>query len=66
MKIFLNTKDVNNPTIEITETKNDLIKKVQNSYMIKRMWNANEIANIPNLTIKELKEISEEINQNNK
>ena len=65
MKIFLNTTDLKNPTIEITETKKDLIKKVQNSYMIKRMWNADEIANIPNLTKKELKEICEEIDEIN-
>lgn len=46
------------------ETK-DLIKKVQNSWLIKEMWNADEIANIPNLTKKELKEICEEIDEIN-
>jgi len=43
----------------------DLIKKVQNSYMIKEMWTKEEIANIPNLTKKELREICKEIDENN-
>tara|TARA_R110001632_G_scaffold196281_1_gene318320 strand:- start:249 stop:590 length:342 start_codon:yes stop_codon:yes gene_type:complete len=41
--------------------KSQLINKVESSWMIKEMWNDDEIMNIPNLSIKDLREICEEI-----
>tara|TARA_R110000765_G_scaffold423404_1_gene532255 strand:- start:1149 stop:1490 length:342 start_codon:yes stop_codon:yes gene_type:complete len=41
--------------------KSQLIQKVQINYMINEMWNDDEIMNIPNLSIKDLREICEEI-----
>ena len=48
-----------------TLKKYELIEKVKNSYLIKEMWLESEIENIPNLSLKDLKEICEEIDENN-
>ena len=60
---FMESKDKG--TLKQYDEKSQLINKVQNSYVIKEMWSESEIKNIPNLSLKHLREISQEIDEVN-
>jgi|TARA_R110000824_G_scaffold272287_3_gene460799 hypothetical protein len=62
-KLFMDSKDKGK--IKQYDEKEQLIEKVEQCWQIKENWNADEIKTIPNLTLKELREISQEIDEMN-
>ena len=55
----------NKGKIKQYDEKEQLIEKVEQCWQIKENWNADEIKTIPNLSLKDLREISQEIDEMN-
>tara|TARA_R100001530_G_scaffold60360_3_gene43625 strand:+ start:1268 stop:1558 length:291 start_codon:yes stop_codon:yes gene_type:complete len=62
-KEFMDSNDKG--SLKEYDEKSQLIYKIQTNYMIKEMWNKDEIQNIPNLSLKDLREVSQEIDEIN-
>ena len=62
-KLFMDSN--NKGKIKQYDEKEQLIEKVEQCWQIKENWNADEIKTIPNLSLKDLREISQEIDEMN-